>query len=598
MADDMFQDAVEALKRGDKARAKELLTLLLKADQNNATYWTWMSAVVDSPKERVYCLQTALKLDPENATAKRGLVLLGAQAPDENIQPFRLDRPRAWEDKLLLAHEQPRATGFRALSSSPVARLAGIGVVGLLICGLSVYALLLPRDNRFSLGPTFTPGPSPTYTLTPTLIGAEALPTPTYIGPTPLWAFLPATYTPTPLYVNTPRQPQSADQFRIARAAYAKGDWDEYIDAMEDLLRLEPDSADIYYLIGEAHRFDGNARAALVAYNDALKIDDNFGAAYLGLARARLLQDPNVDVTPLLDLALQYDPNFGEIYLERAYYHLYHKDPESALSDLRSAEQRMPDSALVYLGYARAYLMLEDTATALENAEQAHEIDFTLLPVYLILGETYVTQGDYAEAIEMLTTYATYEPDEGRAFALLGQAYYELEDFASSVSNLTKGLSLDSSQRQVYLYRGLAYLEMGNAEDAQADMERAAPFYQDSLEIKLGLTRSYYMQEKYGSAFLQIEAARSLTRTNQDRALVLYWRALVQEQRGEIADAVQTWQDLLDLPVTAMSEEMRTEADQHVRTIALITPSPTGRTPTRTPTRPVGTRTPTRTPTP
>lgn len=589
----MFQDVVEALKVGDKARARQLLTQLLKTDQNNATYWIWMSAAVDTLKERVYCLQTALKLDPENATAKRGLVLLGALPPDENIQPFRLDRPRAWEEKLLLAHEKPKPTGMRALASHPATRLAGIGVMGLLVCGLAAYGLILPRNTAFRPLNTFTPGPSPTYSLTPTLIGAVGQPTPTFIGPTPLWAFLPATYTPTPFYVNTPRQPQSADQFRAARAAYAKGDWETFIDAMEDLARLEPDSADIYYFIGEAYRLQGNAKDALVAYNDALKIDNKFGAAYLGLARARLLQDPNVDVTPLLDLAQQYDPNFGEIYLERANYHLYHNEPEQALADLGSAEQRMPESPLVYLGYAQAYLMMDDPLTALENAEIAHERDFTLLPVYLILGETYVVQEEFEDAIEMLDTYTTYSPKDGRAFALLGQAYFETGDYEAAVPNLTKGLSLDPSQRQVYIYRGLSYLELGDAEEAQADMERAAAFFDDSLDIKIGLTRAFYMQEKFGSAFLQIEAARALAKTNPERALVLYWRALVQEQRGEIDDAILTWQQLLRLPASAMTEEMRAEADRHVRTIGLITPSPT-----RTPTRPTRTKTPTRTPTP
>jgi hypothetical protein len=44
-SDTIFQDAVEALRRGDKPRAKELLTLLLKSDQNNAMYWIWLSGV-------------------------------------------------------------------------------------------------------------------------------------------------------------------------------------------------------------------------------------------------------------------------------------------------------------------------------------------------------------------------------------------------------------------------------------------------------------------------------------------------------------------------------------------------------------------------
>src|SRR5512138_2000749 len=135
MAEDdvVFQEAVEALREGKKAHARELLTGLLKTDQNNATYWVWMSATVDSAKERIYCLQTALKLDPENATAKRGLILLGALPPDENVQPFSLNRPRAWEQKLLLAHEVPKPRGWAAVRQSPVFRL---GLVILLLAGL------------------------------------------------------------------------------------------------------------------------------------------------------------------------------------------------------------------------------------------------------------------------------------------------------------------------------------------------------------------------------------------------------------------------------------------------------------------------------
>src|SRR5512135_1221790 len=120
--DTMFEDAVDALRQGERARGKEILTRLLKADQGNPNYWIWMSAAVDSAKERIYCLETALKLDPANVTAKRGLVLLGGLAPDENIQPFPLNRPRPWEDDLLLAHEKPQDKGSGV--SSPLARLA------------------------------------------------------------------------------------------------------------------------------------------------------------------------------------------------------------------------------------------------------------------------------------------------------------------------------------------------------------------------------------------------------------------------------------------------------------------------------------------
>src|SRR5512142_1072130 len=174
--DTMFEDAVDALRQGERARGKDILTRLLKADQNNPTYWTWMSAAVDTVKERIYCLETALKLDPDNAIAKRGLVLLGGRAADENVQPFPLNRPRAWEEGLLLSHEKPKETGVRAVMGSPVTRLVGVLLGGLAVVGLATYLFVIsPRTNallRFS--PVRTLGPTATFTLTPTFVNATA----------------------------------------------------------------------------------------------------------------------------------------------------------------------------------------------------------------------------------------------------------------------------------------------------------------------------------------------------------------------------------------------------------------------------------------
>ena len=41
--DTMFEDAVDALRQGERVRGKEILTRLLTADQSNPNYWIWMS---------------------------------------------------------------------------------------------------------------------------------------------------------------------------------------------------------------------------------------------------------------------------------------------------------------------------------------------------------------------------------------------------------------------------------------------------------------------------------------------------------------------------------------------------------------------------
>jgi len=602
MDNTLFQDAVEALRLGDKPRAKELLTRLLKTDQNNATYWIWLSATVDNTKERIYCLQTAYKLDPENSTAKRGLALLGALAPDESIQPFPLlNRSRVWEEKLLLASERPKEKGMKALVKNPVMRLVGMAGVGAVLISIVLFGFVLPRQTRIVPTQTFTPGPSPTFTTTPTVFGALAAATESFTGPTPLWMLLPQTYTPTPIYVNTPRAAQSVDQYRAAKMAYANKDWDAYIASMKLIIPLEPDAADVHYLIGEAYRFKGDSENALASYNDALEIDKNFGAPYLGLARARLLDNPNLNVEYLFDEAVRLDPNFGEIYLERARYFLYHKDPKAALDDLDTASELMPDSPSVYMAYADAYLALDDKKNALQAAEKAYALDATDPLVYKMLGTMYIENGQAERAVEALNVYVIYANENDRAFALLGQAYFALKDYPAAVENLDKAEALNpNGMRKFYLYRGLANLELDHIDEAVDDLENALREDETSFEISLALARGYLIQEKFGSAFLRAEVLKSLAKTDKEMALALYWHARSQEGRGAMKEAVRDWQALLALGKNAASPEMRAEAEQHLKSVVTPTNTLKAATPkksTATPTAKAG-LTPSRTPTP
>jgi tetratricopeptide (TPR) repeat protein len=587
MAEDtQFQDAVDALREGNKARARELLTLLLKSDQKNATYWVWLSAAMETPKERIYCLQTALKLDPENAAAKRGLILLGALPADDTIPPFPLNRPRAWEEEMLLAHESPRPRGLQALAANPLMRLAALGVVGVLICGLIVSGFLFSRPARPRPTLTYTPGPSPTFTLTPTFVNAAGGSTPTFVGPTPLWALLSATYTPTPLYVNTPRAPESFDYQRLAKAAYQQQNWDEFIRIMQEIARQEPKAADVYYYIGEAYRFKGNAGSAVEAYNQALKINPNFGAAYLGLARARLMREPKANVSALFDMAEQLAPDFGEVYLERARYLLNRGEAQAALADLRLADQYLPNSALVQLTYAQAYLSMGDHASALKYAQKANELDITLLPAYLLLGETSLATGQPAQALTALETYTTYQPKDAQALTLLGQAYYQNQQWEKAVKVLSQALSLNTPDRgNASLYRGLAYVELEKDKEAEADLKRAAIYFPNDFQVNFGLMRVSYLQGKFGTAYLQNEALRSQAQNDAQMALVLYWSGLIQEKRGQPLEAAKAWQALLELPESATTAEMRATAEEHLRTLKITTPTPSSsrtRTPTAT----------------
>jgi tetratricopeptide (TPR) repeat protein len=364
---------------------------------------------------------------------------------------------------------------------------------------------------------------------------------------------------------------------------------------MKEIAKVEPDAADVPYYIGEAYRLQGDCRTALDYYNDALKKDKNntFAAGYLGLARARLCSDPGADITSLYQLAISADPTYGEAYLDRANFRLGRKDFNSALTDLDKASKLMPNSALVQLGYARAYLLKGDNEKALAAAQKANSIDLTLLQSYYYLGSTYIANAKYKEAIKPLETYLLYETEDDGAYAMLGQADARTGAYQAAIDALTTALELNPNQVRSYIYIGLSNLELGDLDAAETAYKKAIQFFPDSFDANIGLTQTFYKKEQYGSAYLQSEASRAKATDDTQLALAIYWRALSQEGRGSIADAIKDWQMLLAMPGSAVTTEMRLTAQNHLKSLVTPTSTPKGGVKTPTPTR---TPTPTKTP--
>jgi cell division septation protein DedD len=139
--------------------------------------------------------------------------------------------------------------------------------------------------------------------------------------------------------------------------------------------------------------------------------------------------------------------------------------------------------------------------------------------------------------------------------------------------------------------RFLSNIELGDGGQGDEDIDRVLSFYPDSFEANLAVIRLHLLQGRNGSALLALDQTEALAETDEQKALVYYWGGMVYEARKDSGKAAEYWEQLLDLPASAMTPEMRTEAREHLANISTPT-----RTPSRTPTpRP---RTPTRTPTP
>ena len=579
----MLREVIDALRLGNQARARDLLTRLLKMDVKNPTYWVWLSAAVDTQKERLYCLQMALQADPQNAAAKRGLILLGALPPDDSVPPFPVNRARLWEEKLTIPQEpKEKKRGW----ANPVVRLFVILGIAVVVIGGS---LLLPNGAAPLRLRTPTHRPTVTITFTPTVTPVFRTPTPTFLGPTPLWMFLDSTYTPTPLYVMTQHPVVSRSAFEAGLRFLGVKDYPNALALFQQAITLEPDAPapDLYYYVGETYRGQGDYRNARDAYQKAINRDSAFAPAFLGRARANLGLDPNAEIINDLNEAINLDSNFAEAYIARGAY-LVENNPSAAKTDLETALEITPDSALAYLYLADAQLNLGENDAALESATHANELDMTLVPVYLTLARAYITTGQTALAVSVLQTYTIFRPDEPSVFLQLGTAYNAAGEYEAAVGVLNKAIDANRRNAEAYFQRGTAYLNLDSPNLAEADFKAAVTYDPFDFDSHLGLARAYFMQGKPGDAYIQAEQnALPLAHSDGTEAQVYYWEALFLEAIGDPTSdlgARNNWYKLIALPADVVPQEWRNEAYQHLTITPTFTPTlRLTKTPTKTP---------------
>ena len=72
----ILPQAISAARGGDIVRARKLFTDVVVRDETSLEAWQWLSRVVETAEDREICFQNIVMLDPDDADARRQLLLL------------------------------------------------------------------------------------------------------------------------------------------------------------------------------------------------------------------------------------------------------------------------------------------------------------------------------------------------------------------------------------------------------------------------------------------------------------------------------------------------------------------------------------------
>jgi len=535
-------------------------------DQQNPQYWLWMSAVVISEKERRFCLQQVLKFDPQNTDARRGLILLGDLALDDNLRVPLAYQQRKWSVPEIQGLETDNARLPLVKVGLTIAAIAI--VITFIVMAFTSNRLWIFKNRQVAV--IGTAQSTPTFPATKT---STITPTPKFEGPTPPWMDLAQTYTPTPIYVNTPHP--IIEAYRIAIRNYERNDWAQAITYFQQAIKADSTSPDLPYLLGEVYRLNGQNNLALDAFNQSLSIDPNFGPAYLGKAKIHSLMEPETfeEVINELERSIVLDPSLAEAYIELANIQIKNNELEQAQLNLEKVSQLLPDSPLISLALGKISIQKQDFESALMFAIRANEQDRTNLESYRFLGQAYQALGLFTESLDPLLVFTTHSPTKDPlALAWLADAYAANNMLDKAIALYDEAISEDKFAVDVYLKRGQMYLKSEDFQAAYNDFEMASKIRPVSYEACMLMGETLLKMEAPGDAYQQISKCQKLSETDQQLARMFFYRAISLEALDNEV-AIQEWERLMAIPENSIKSEFLATAQYFISTH--YTPTPT-----------------------
>lgn len=137
-ADRTVNDAIAAIRSGDKERGRTLLTQALRLNPQNEQAWLWMTAIAETPEQQRECLERVLAINPQNKVARQGLKMFEMFQGPSIVSSYPKRSTLTRKEQLRLAGESGKRTG-----AAHVVNPTTITGVFVLIFGLTVMAVAL-----------------------------------------------------------------------------------------------------------------------------------------------------------------------------------------------------------------------------------------------------------------------------------------------------------------------------------------------------------------------------------------------------------------------------------------------------------------------
>jgi superkiller protein 3 len=322
---------------------------------------------------------------------------------------------------------------------------------------------------------------------------------------------------------NTGTEIDIHSSLNIARQFREQGKFEEAIARYREVLKLQPEDAGIYHLLGQSQAQKGNLEEAIASYQQAIKLNHEHPFwIYKNLGDAQAEKNNLEQAVSAYQKAIELEDNIPHVYDSLAQIEARQGNFENAIVNYRRAiELGLDRSFWTYKNLGEALNKLNRWDEAIAAYKQAMMIDPDRAAfVYCSLGKTYALKGETITAISSYQKALSLSPQQPAwVYKHLSQLLEEQEEnnYVGERCIVAKRLldegNIDaaiSAYEQALLINPTytkAYIGLGNIFRQQECWQQAIDAYKKAIELQPSIDGHVY--EYLGEALSKLNNSQN-----------------------------------------------------------------------------------------
>jgi tetratricopeptide (TPR) repeat protein len=269
------------------------------------------------------------------------------------------------------------------------------------------------------------------------------------------------------------------------------------------------------YSIAYEYYKQGKFDDAIVHFNEAIKLDPQFFAAYLALAKAYLATKDVANAEAMYNKAKQIDPGDPRPYEGiGTIYFLYFQNYDKAILEFEAGLRVDSTYIDILNGLAACYTKKGDYDKALVYYRKSEQYEPENLETMYAIANVYIEMGEPDKAIIYLEGLIAKKPNVTDVRKKLAETLANLKRYEEALEQYTLLLEKEPDNYYYHLQKGLMYQRQKKYSSAEKSFNDAKRLTPDKALPLFYIADLYIVQGKLGKAESTIKEAQQLEPNN------------------------------------------------------------------------------------